>query len=373
MGSTAYKQLLKTKAVGSKANVGEDAGGVPRAGDWFTTILNFYQGFNEHLKSALEVYNSQPFEAQRPELPMAEFWKSNGDELLYTFEIQDPFALLQTLIVWKKAVLTFRRVVQQEDLDVKATAWTAGFPVMNTEVVFEDNVSSTSLDGASALSHQAALRRQWYKRPNKGLSRDFIGPSIDTGFRLSQLSTSERMMISLDLAHLIGGISFDGAVAKQLRMYYDGTKPLRGVLGGRPYPHFWIVMAEAEGEKAYELQEAEDELGGRVRRWLEGGQVTRFCEAFYGQNASYLIPPFICGVNNQPTWGKMPDGYADTLKRLIATVTADQTIGERVDKSAKDPGKGAPLDQESILALASEALGTPKASESASSGADIPG
>ena len=69
-------------------------------------------------------------------------WKTIGDEILYVKLLTDHRQLCSTLSCWMKAVQQLRSFVKSKDsrLDVKSTAWTAGFPLKNKEVV----VSSAS-------------------------------------------------------------------------------------------------------------------------------------------------------------------------------------------------------------------------------------
>ncbi|GAV19678.1 hypothetical protein MMIC_P0629 [Mariprofundus micogutta] len=82
--------------------------------------------------------------------------------------------------------------------------------------------------------------------------RDFIGPSIDIGFRVASLSTPRKMMVSVDLALLVAKVR--GATSPEdnppmLDLRYDGKKILKGVLDNKPYPMFWIdTMPDSEEE-----------------------------------------------------------------------------------------------------------------------------
>lgn len=300
----------------------------------------------------IEDYNKHPLTSTRPALPEAEFWKSNGDELLFTFEVTDPHQLVNVLILWKKAVQRYREHLQRSsELDVKATAWTAGFPLMNTEVVFEEAVNTKIHQGSSALARQAALRRLWHTKKNgrKGLTLDFIGPSIDTGFRLSQLSTAEQMTISLDLAYCIARHT-SADVQEELRMYYAGARPLKGVLGGRAYPVFWVFMGN---DASLKLRRAEDALG--PIKEVKHGEVGNFCQLFYDEHTSFLIKPFIQRSNGDLAFGDLGDEYEKAVKRLQETAVEDQAVDKGIDKAANAVGAGetpAPTEVDKFIAQA---------------------
>lgn len=236
---------------------------------------------------------------------------------------------------------------------MKATAWSAGFPLMNTEVVFEEALSAGKPQGGSALARQSQLRGLWHTggQKRKGLTLDFIGPSIDIGFRLSQLSSADQMMISLDLAYIIAK-HVDNAFDGELPMYYDGARPLKGVLGGRSYPIFWIFVGSPN---AYKLQQAEDDLGGPAKSVVPSVAAT-FCQRFYSENSNYLISPFICKSDGSTVWGDKPPDYEKAIARLRETVGIDQKVSEGIDKAATSDGVGSTPDQQDVTRLIDEAV-----------------
>lgn len=349
VGSTAYKQLLKTSPKG----FGADETSVPRAGDWFNHILNFYQDFGNYLKAEIDDYGPGGPDTTRPALPAAEFWKANGDELLFTFEITDAWQAVRILIVWKKAVLRYREYLKRSSpLDVKATAWTAGFPLMNTEVVFEEALGAGGPSNETALSRQATLRRRWYNGKNgkRGLTLDFIGPSIDTGFRLSQFSQANQMVISIDLAYFIGRHT-DTQVKEELKMYHGGSQPLKGVLGGRPYPLFWIFVGN---DAAVKLQGYLDKLGGPVHP-VDPSQAADFAEHFFEEHSSYLIRPFVPKLDGSLAWGVLPPEYETAIEQMRRTAGIDEKVVKGMEKAAAAAGPGetpAAIDVTELIAKA---------------------
>ena len=71
-------------------------------------------------------------------------------------------------------------------LDLKSTAWIAGFPVHNAEVAFRIEAgratdSSIIDDEDDEVFSNLALLDKYYSG-DTSLTMDFIGPAIDTGF-----------------------------------------------------------------------------------------------------------------------------------------------------------------------------------------------
>ncbi len=329
VGSTAYKQLLHTNATKPED---EQAGGL-RSAEWFDVFLSFYSAFEATLRATAGEYGKAAETKLHPKIPEIEFWKSNGDELLFSFEIETPDQLQATFHVWVLALQAYRANLLEEtaDLDVKSAAWTAGFPVMNTEVIFH---TSPQQDVAiTPLSHQHRLRNIWYdeRGATTGYTRDFIGPSIDTGFRIAAKSTPRKMMVSAELCYLLCS---SGKLHKDIArpdIFFEPSQPLKGVIGGRPYPVIWVAI---DGN---ERQIAEEKLLGILPANRE--TLGAFCEAFIKDCQRYMWLPFMYDSSNQ-AWGDVPDGYLDGLRQLQDRLTREEKKDTAFSRSADDEGAG---------------------------------
>lgn len=129
VGSTALKQT-RARPAGSS----EDSTKGPV---WFSTIQGFYF---EAAQAFLSEWADRKGESAHPAELYGEepsFWKSVGDEVLFTKVLGDHRQLATTLSCWFKAVERIRNFLKSENssLDVKCTAWLAGFPYWNREVV----------------------------------------------------------------------------------------------------------------------------------------------------------------------------------------------------------------------------------------------
>lgn len=244
VGSTAFKNT-------SEAEVARGQGPLP----WARVFKVFYQSFPQAFRKNLNG-------SSLPEKLQPSLVKAIGDELLFQVEIAS--SQNASDVVWFFAeVLAHYGVEQLKDhpkLRLKGTAWIAGFPINNYRIPFFENGRQSQVD--------------------------FIGPSMDTGFRIAKFATPLKLVISIDLALLV--LTADRA--PQLR--FDGTQDLRGVLGGRPYPIFWTKVDGRDKE----LQNAELELlEGNVS--VKPEAQLRYCEAFIRSceqtSGSWLHRPYL--------------------------------------------------------------------------------
>lgn len=237
-GSTALKKL---------AEVDEEL-------PWIITIETFYREFPIQLRniysSMLPAYvDQEPFKTDKS---LAVF-KVLGDEILFFVELNRHEQVLYHICAVREAVKHFNvRLAQRyRFLRCKPTAWLAGFPVVNSEIYVIES------------------RRQ--------LPLDYIGPSMDTGFRLTKLATPRRFILSFDLALMLtDALAVSSTESSGLRLFYDRSQPLAGVLDGVPYPIIWVD----------ELDDAplEERLSCQVREPCNPHELAQFCLAFRESN-----------------------------------------------------------------------------------------
>lgn len=140
---------------------------------------------------------------------------------------------------------------------------------------------------------------------------DFIGPSMDTGFRLCQKADPRRLVVSAEVALLLAsaGPPPKGVFSCPIGLHFAGREVLRGVNGGSPYPLFWIDLLFDDP-----LLRAEGELtGGGGGISLE--RVAAFCDAFFQEHRNFLFRPFIVG-SQIPDFSSMPEHFAENINAL---------------------------------------------------------
>lgn len=309
IGSTAYKS---SRSLIGKATKGKESfeGHTP---PWLFPMASFYADVDRTFSARWSQHESRS-KKKRPDrtIPSPKFWKSNGDEVLYTQRLNDYREAYNSVRIWKEVVLDYRYrlKLKHPELDVKATAWVAGFPLTNSEVIFRKTIGKTDpYDTGDDLFYNFYLLSEFYNgtRGNE-LTRDFIGPSIDTGFRLCALATARKFVISVDLALMLANYNDDTGI--DLGFRYDGRHLLKGVMGGERYPIFWIDMG---GNDA--LSQTEDKLMPISGQNLNRDDIMKFCREFFSANNSKLIYPFIKEDLGEK-FDNIPPMYAERLDQL---------------------------------------------------------
>ncbi|MGK9338738.1 hypothetical protein [Sinorhizobium meliloti] len=353
VGSTAFKQTnqnaFKVEEKSSPENIGEP---------WFSPIAQFYKEVERLFAREWQAYVDD-FSANNgwPAGEAPQLWKSAGDELLYIKVLKDHREALATIICWKKAIDEYRHILhaQYPSLDLKCTAWLAGFPVTNTEVVFRRSVETGSIiDDDDPIYVNMSLLHEHHLNPNDpNLTKDFIGPSIDTGFRLCSLSSARKFIISVDLALMlvhalrakpVGSDSFN------LKIHYDGRAPLKGVLRGKEYPVFWIDMASESS-----LEKLEDRLLSVSHKNTD--DIKDFCEEFFQTHSNSIIIPYIVG-NQDPYFANVPTHHDAKLNRL-REYWEGESVRRRDEKdSAISKGEGKEIASGDIERLMTKLIKT---------------
>ena len=219
-------------------------------------------------------------------------WKVNGNELIYVKELKSAAEAVAVLHTWMLTAKEDRNDLKRKrvNLDVKLAAWTAGFPVANTEVIFPREHGLLEKDHEQWAPEELHfyLLEMWYSddtsKPNP--VRDFIGPSIDTGFRLAARANPRKFIISVELAMLWSVVTPLTDII-DINVRYDGLHELKGVLHSViPYPLFWIDTMHDD-----RLMKCGDELTRETA--VVQGSVQKFCAAFIADHDTHVFRPFI--------------------------------------------------------------------------------
>jgi hypothetical protein len=220
--------------------------------EWPSIFIRFFQGLPGTFRTELATVQSSIHARYTNfrQAPDAEMWKAIGDELVFWQEVKDEYQLAASVIAWSKALQQFRRDLKEESLDVKGAAWVGSFPDPNREIAIPRTISAAAEPGQPVSANEVNLRKGDHVL-------DFIGPHIDTGFRLAARSSPRRMYISMDVAQVLASVPDDHL--PHVPMFYEGSGELKGVHGGRPYPFFWLDCDPNDG-----FAKAEDALLGRT-------------------------------------------------------------------------------------------------------------
>jgi len=366
IGSTAYKQKKTIKA--------PDESEEDKYPPWFNMVLAFYhqaeQSFSRHWERATrDLSEKDECKAWCGEPPV--IWKTIGDEVLFTKRIDHPMQALVCCQVWRATLEDIRRELKERGLDVKASAWLADFPLRNQEVVLRRQVNRDHLtvdDDEYPYHNQLQLEKYYQEIETQEFSDsfilDYIGPSIDTGFRLGALSSSRKFVVSLELAHVLSTEQANGSRSThsesrtplhsvgifelpKFMFRYDGRVSLKGVLNGDPYPIFWIDL-----DPENPLHVAEDAVLDIYKP--AAAQIRELTRSIIRANLDYVCEPFFF---QDEGLGKPLSGYAglsgDEIKKLWSRHEKFLETKENRDRE-NDTGSNIPENQNLVTDKARE-------------------
>ena len=146
--------------------------------EWAQIFGSFFDAFPSLLSSAYESLDDEYFKQAKN----LKAWKFSGDEILFSVELNDYVDALSHLAAFMKVLDDYPKnnwLAKSIPLRLKGTAWVAGFPVMNAVINSTD------------------------------FPEDYIGPSMDTGFRLAKFATPRKLVVSIELAHILLNSAFE--------------------------------------------------------------------------------------------------------------------------------------------------------------------
>jgi hypothetical protein len=279
--------------------------------DWLKVVVDFVDTFPEIFERHV---GKTARERQLSPAPSPALWKILGDELVFRIEVKRDThatvhleALKASLAEWNADVRQQRRTspehrTSERRLLAKGAAWLAGFPVTNAIL------------------------------PIAGNHDDYLGPSMDAGFRLGKLSSPRRLALSVDLVWLLL------TAGCALTFEFEGRTPdLKGVAAESGYPHLWTEVEPS----AYLGFEAT--LTGQLRTPHPPEKLRELCEKFIAEFGVPAHPPFIPG---QSAHYPPPPGYEADRKHVIAQ------LGLLYKMTGQDP---APSDAKAAEAATSPA------------------
>lgn len=269
---------------------------------WGPFFLEFFQSFPANL-SKCEADFEGHFALDKGS-PFV-LWKSLGDELIFAKKLNNGFDSFVAVCAAKEAIINGSEQLRthresrgnagEKDhypTHLKGTIWLAGFPIKNMKV------------------------------PRDGLQDDYIGPSIDLGFRLTKLSSPWHMAVSTSLAWMVAKIQNEHSSKLKginIKWVYRGREALKGILSGKAgYPVFCIdVAASADGV-------GKEELNLLDRAEIKPRDVIDFCTTLYSSDG---CRPFILGDKSFDfDIGSSGDCAYDTYKDSYVSFLSTQPV-----------------------------------------------
>lgn len=235
VGSTAYKQRIPKTSIETTSWSYYIRQFYKRVSDGFITNYGRFQIHQDFLEDNERLFGPPP-----------RFWKTVGDEILFWKELTAEDQIWMTLRAWLDTIADVREwlTAMGTGLDIKSTAWVAGFPLRNRAVTndlitspqltlkddkfkLEDIRSDFGRDSQALDQLKSLIILEGFYRSEgpetSGQSTDslvdFIGSGIDTGFRLAGNSSTRRMIVNVELAYLMA-VSMVGLTGRTLGMSY---------------------------------------------------------------------------------------------------------------------------------------------------------
>lgn len=132
---------------------------------WVLPFHSFYTTFPRKFKDNFNIY-AVTYIKENCYRESLRVWKLQGDEVLMTVKIDDSRLVPFYVEAFRKTIRDISHERQTlAEMQCKGTVWSAGFPVRN-----------------------------WIITIDSSKTVDYIGPSIDCGFRLTKYSTPRKLI-----------------------------------------------------------------------------------------------------------------------------------------------------------------------------------
>lgn len=235
MSSIGSRLFLSCDLVGSTSHK-QSAG---KTDIWIPDFLRFYYDFPARVRENLD----NPGLASR-----LTFWKAVGDELLFTIDIKKESDVYHVVTAWIAAMAQYEAELEakngeensaQNKMKTKGGAFIATFPDPDYTVV----VPTTPLEPDS--ERDVVVRNEKMKNANGTEHNhhliDYLGPSIDTGFRVVAACSQRHFTLSLEVAWAMAYHRLHGERQEVIPGFLLlDEKQMKGVWEGREYPVFAI-------------------------------------------------------------------------------------------------------------------------------------
>ncbi|MGW6017807.1 hypothetical protein ACWFNS_07375 [Oerskovia enterophila] len=219
---------------------------------WIATFLAFYTEFPALLST--EIGGACP-ELQGRLL----LWKAVGDELIFSVRIRTETECSDAVDAWLATMLTFEKeyLLDKTPMTLKGGAFLATVPSPDRRVAIPRTVNAVDRSNLDAQAMNEATLNKANEEDgfSAKFAMDFVGPSIDTGFRVLKYASRRYFVLTVEVAHILFK-HYNDHVQKDRKAHLIGTHELKGVWGGKPYPVFAIARKLEHETPAQALTEA---------------------------------------------------------------------------------------------------------------------
>jgi hypothetical protein len=287
---------------------------------WVNLTNQFYRRFPAMVLAAFrELRRSEDASFDRYQAPV--LWKTIGDEIVLCCRVENVNHLAFCVIAFIRAMDRYSGDLRAggHDLDVKGTGWIAAFPAPNF-TVFGSHVDVDQSELIDEPSERSAD-----VDPHE---HDFLGSEIDSGFRISHFSASDKLVISVGLALLLCNAAYHRLF--NFPFNYEGRYSLKGVIDGHPYP---IVSIDTERDtKKREVRNYENAVTNR--RDVYPLHLANFLRSF--MEDENLEVPLLCEQSEAVADRNLPLSYRVFIEKWTATA---EEITRRRDSEAQSAGQ----------------------------------
>jgi len=248
---------------------------------WNAECNSLYAEHHPSVKKALLGYQ---FKKLTKEPPIV--WKTAGDEIIFNLPVTKPVDIWLAIGAFRrflKAVAHFLREkvaplkdivtysaeqISNADISVKGAAWLASFPEFNlmiplTRLIGRRVRGRNSTGGSQATGDAEGAVREivaFAKQPEatagdlreiirkRGLTFEYLGPSIDAGFRIAKYAEVKAAAISVELAVVLLELMKEYDKRGEIPIIFERGESLKGLLPGvTKYPKIAILLEAAPG------------------------------------------------------------------------------------------------------------------------------
>lgn len=302
-----------------------DAGAQEFVNKWEEVIVEFYSHFCKEFPRQIGVRDVRLSKNLEP-------WKVLGDEIIFSSKLDRFDDALTILDVFRDVLIGYRdRLSSTPDLGVKGAAWMIDIPVRNKKI--------SAFSWLMPVADEAERARDF----------DYIGQSMDAGFRLAAQSNPYRMAVSLELA-LIAAEAERRKGLRDLPWGYGGRVELKGVLGERfaSYPFVFLDTESKHVRPPFDLEEqglhdAEERLN--VRRQVTPADIIDLAKSFIKKHKAVLYMPYFEGCD---VFGEKPEKYTEwefrQKEKIIEENKEDESFA-RAEQAPENPEDNGEIDE----------------------------
>jgi hypothetical protein len=197
---------------------------------WVAVFRDFYDEFVNMMTKEYDRRNAEANNPNERDLRPS-LWKTIGDELVLCCTVKSVDQVVICIESFLSCLKRYSELLeaQKYGLDVKGNAWLAAFPAPNVTIPFDGRSSEEDFDTSETIELAADQAPHQF---------DFLGKSIDTGFRVAGSSSYDRCSLSVQLGYVLAEASVRKAFAGNVE--FSGRTALKGVNEGTPYPRLFI-------------------------------------------------------------------------------------------------------------------------------------